>query len=67
MDDYFQTIGFIGYGKFTRLLIELFSQNMPQSKLKVLSRSHQPDGITFFSKEDVVFDFGWESGFIHQN
>lgn len=53
MNDFFQKIGFIGYGKFTRLLIELFSSHVPQSKLKVLSRSHQPDGETFFSKEEV--------------
>lgn len=49
----FKTIGIIGYGRFGRLMYELLSNCLPESKIKVLSSSNEIDGQVFFSKEEA--------------
>jgi prephenate dehydrogenase len=48
-----QSVGIIGYGRFGRLLVELFKKTHPTLSLQVYSRSHDTDDETFFSKENV--------------
>ncbi|MGI6524290.1 MAG: prephenate dehydrogenase/arogenate dehydrogenase family protein [Bdellovibrionota bacterium] len=53
MREHFETVGFIGYGKFTKLLISLFTKYMPKATLRVSSRSNESDGVLFFDKPTV--------------
>lgn len=47
------TVGIIGYGHFGQFLHEMGSRFFPSLKIKIYSRRHEPDGETFFSREEA--------------
>jgi len=53
MNTSFNTLGIIGYGKFGKLLIELFTKFQPHLKIQVYSRSHEIDEKVFFDQKTV--------------
>ncbi len=48
-----ETIGIIGYGSFGRFLHSLAQKHLPESAVRVFARKVTPDGLTFFSFEEV--------------
>ena len=50
----FKSVGIIGYGKFSRLLIELFNKYVPEVTVRVFSRSHAVDEELFYNLEFVA-------------
>lgn len=49
-----KTIGIIGYGTFTNLMLKVFEEYMPKVKVKVYSRSQEIDNEIIFSFEEVA-------------
>ncbi len=54
MQNVFKSVGIIGYGKFSRLLIELFEKYAPGITVLVYSRSNPVDEKLFYSLESVA-------------
>lgn len=48
------SIGLIGYGKFSILLEEIFHEFLPNVKIKFYSRSNAIDSLKFFDLEEVT-------------
>lgn len=47
------TIGIIGYGDFGKFLHELIKKHLPETEVKVFSRSYPVDNKTFFPLQEV--------------
>lgn len=47
------SIGIIGFGKFSELMINIFKEHIPHIQVKVSSRSQSIDNVLFFSLEEV--------------
>jgi prephenate dehydrogenase len=47
------SIGIIGFGKFTRLMLTIFKEIIPEVKIKITSRSQPVDNKVFFTFEEV--------------
>lgn len=50
----FTTLGIVGYGNFGSLMYELFSRFAPHVRLRVYSRSAEPDGKKFFTLAETA-------------
>jgi prephenate dehydrogenase len=48
-----KSIGLVGYGRFGRLLVELFQTTEPKTQLRVLARSTPTDDTLFFPETEV--------------
>ena len=46
-------VGIVGYGSFGSFAHTLFTVLIPQTQVKVYSSRHEPDGVNFFSFEEV--------------
>lgn len=53
MKENFRSIGLIGYGRFGRLLVEIFRRHAPDIDLRVASSSQPVDRVLFFPAEEV--------------
>ncbi|GAB4286633.1 MAG: prephenate dehydrogenase [Candidatus Dojkabacteria bacterium] len=47
------SIGIIGFGKFTELILTIFKEFIPEVQVKIASRSQEIDNKLFFSFEEV--------------
>ncbi len=53
MSELFKTVGIIGYGRFGRLMSEIFRRRLPEASIRISSTSNAADGRTFFSRQET--------------